>query len=758
MKTEELILVGGLVFLLCTAGLCDNLPTAEDIESLSQSTKEAHDAFSRDSYQLRLRYNYADKSLTPHERDQLEKIAKTASDLFGTIALSQQDLKQKIEDYQGEDWENKYGNTKLWRKLTTNLLETKYNKCQVDYYLALTEDGPEKNKILNALLDNIKSLSNSSKSPGLLILKAKTYSLLSHTNPSYNILAKKLLDELAERFDVARNISFTAKVERINLLGEKEPGHLRKLSGELMVSSWEPDTELILKIAFLQRRMGQTQDLEKTVIAWPKIQQPLGTLILEDLNNANRANELDKTLEKLSVVEAELAAQTVWRERTEKHVPLMKALIRNKKFRTPLTLYVTATRSARDQPIKSMKLLVEASQLQQQKQNNFLTLSASKIAEQTAQYAVPIFDLHKNQCDFAVEIFDNYKKLSDNTMDGKIQYYYVDIFENCGNKDKANEILKNLATTDDSFYGKTAKFDLILNKINTPKSRKKLTEKEILEYLEKLKVLISTLSNSDQKENKLRKQAIIIYCRTLLGSGKEIDTNTVLKFLDTLEPSEGAGYNLFKSKAMMQLGKFRDAANYMQKAVDFNNCQNGRNAIGLVGNVIWEIDLFENDLTFLQHCKKLAAYGYKCFGTEQNALILAEIFILTAEKQQDKLLKAEKLLQKIANIESVNKRVLLRCRARLMAEQDKFEEAAKLWAKISSMLTTASPSENTRSWAWWRAKYYQLYCWSRSSTAKNADILHNIEVLQNSFASVPQLWAEKLSLLKQRTNELENGT
>ena len=672
--------------------------------------------------------------------------------------MSQQNLKQKIEDYQGDDWEEKYGSTGLWRKVSANLLETTYNKCQADYYLALTEDWPEKNKILNTLLDNIKSLEDSFNSPNLLILKAKTYSLLSQTKSSYDILAKKLLDTLAKQFDIPRNISFAAEVERINLLGEKEPGHLEKLSGELMVSSWEYDAELILKIAFLQRRMGQTQGLEKTVTTWPKIQRPLGALILEDLLNANLANKLDETLEKLSVIEAELAAQTAWREKTENYVPLLMTLIKNQKFRTPLTLYVTATRSAQSQPIKSMKLLVEASQLQQEKQNKFLKLSASKIAEQTAGYAVPMFGLHKNQCDFAIEVFDNYKQLANNAMDGEIQYYYVDIFENCGNTDKAQELLKNLAATDGSFYGKTAKFDLIVNKINTSGSQKKLTEKERLEYLEELNVLISTLNSSDKKESKLREQAIIIFCRTLLRSGKKNDANTVLKFLDTLKSSAGINSNLFKSMAMIQLDKFTDAVNYMQKAVDSNDCQNGRNAIGLVGNVIWEIDQFENDLTFLQNCEKLAAYGYNCFQTEQNALILAEISILAADKQQDKLLEAEKLLKKIAMFESVNERVLLRCRARLMAEQDKFEEAAKLWAKISSILTTTLPSENTRSWAWWRAKYYQLYCWSRLSTTKNADILHNIEVLQNSFDSVPQLWAEKLTLLKQRTKELEKGT
>ena len=45
MKFKELILVGGFVFFLCNAGLCDNLPTAEDIENLSKSTKETRHIF-----------------------------------------------------------------------------------------------------------------------------------------------------------------------------------------------------------------------------------------------------------------------------------------------------------------------------------------------------------------------------------------------------------------------------------------------------------------------------------------------------------------------------------------------------------------------------------------------------------------------------------------------------------------------------------------------------------------------------------------
>ncbi len=755
MKIKGFILAGVFLLLTCAVGFSDNLPAGEDINSLAQNAKVTRDTFFADSYQMRLRYEYAGKFPAPADCNELKKIAGTARDRLWAIAHSQQQLIQKIEDYQEPDWEEKYGVTGLWRKLSTNILTTRFYKCEVDYCRALTEQWPEKNEILNNLLGEIKSLEKAFSSADLLILKARTYGLLASTNPTYNILAKKHFDSLAERFDIGKDKAFWAEIERINLLGEKQQGHLEKLSREPAFSNRQYDTELILKIALLQRRMRQMQGFERTVTTWPRIQDFVGFLILEDLYNRNSERQLNKkSLQKLSVIEAELAANAAWKDDAKNYVPLLTTLTQSEKFQTALILYVTASKLSQSSPATATELLIKASQSQQQQQSRFLKLAADKIAEQAANYALQLFNQGKIDCYLAIKAFDNYQQITNEKTNDELQYYHVNILEDCNEKDKADKLLENLATTSKGIYGKTARFDLIINKIK----QKELTEEEVLKYLGELRELISDFNSRDKKEGELREQAVKIYCSRLLDFGRKETAENVLEFLDTVKQFGFAEAALFKSKALGQCGRFKDAVKYMTEAVDFNDCQLGRDAIELVRNLISQIDEFESESEFLGNCKKLAEYGYNCFEIAENGLMLVEISILTANKRKDELSEIEQLLKTVENLESVNEHILSRCRARLLTKQGRFSEAAELWSQINKTLTVSSASANTRSRQWWRAKYYELYCWSRLPDTKKDDVLHNIEVLENSFTAIPQLWAEKLSLLKQRTRMAKNSS
>jgi hypothetical protein len=144
-----------------------------------------------------------------------------------------------------------------------------------------------------------------------------------------------------------------------------------------------------------------------------------------------------------------------------------------------------------------------------------------------------------------------------------------------------------------------------------------------------------------------------------------------------------------------------------------------------------------------------------CFGClkdsrkRQAILYLAESAILAANKEKEKLILAEKLLNDIAE-SSKGDANLLRCQARLFAEQGKFDKAAKLWAQVAQMQKKDMTSENQQSWKWWRAKFYELECWSKSSKTQKQEVLHTLDVLKNTFDNIPPLWAEKINLLMEK--------
>ncbi|UCC21576.1 MAG: hypothetical protein JSW23_07095, partial [Planctomycetota bacterium] len=171
----------------------------------------------------------------------------------------------------------------------------------------------------------------------------------------------------------------------------------------------------------------------------------------------------------------------------------------------------------------------------------------------------------------------------------------------------------------------------------------------------------------------------------------------------------------------------------------------------LLSDIISEIEEYESRTgdfnEMMQEVKTATRFCYDCSPDEQSSLLLAEVCVLAAGKDKEKLSEAEALLENIAQTADVD---IIRCRARLSSEQGKFDKAAGLWAQVAEMRKNESPAANQRSWKWWRAKYYELRCWAKCPQTNKTDVLHTIEVLENSFADIPALWAERLNSLKKQ--------
>jgi hypothetical protein len=183
----------------------------------------------------------------------------------------------------------------------------------------------------------------------------------------------------------------------------------------------------------------------------------------------------------------------------------------------------------------------------------------------------------------------------------------------------------------------------------------------------------------------------------------------------------------------------------------------------LLSKIIDEIDRFQKyDSSFMENCKKLAQFCYDCLDgwEKQKAMLFSiEISTFTQIKDSRKLSAYEKLLDNLAENGLSNDIDFIRCKARLLAEQNKFGEAAALWAKICEIQKARPASGNLRSWKWWRAKFYELDCWAKRPQTQKNDVLHTIEVFENTFPDIPPLWAEKLTLLKQqcRSQPISSG-
>ncbi len=301
------------LFLSSSLGFADALPAAEDVNSLAQAAKSTVGTFLRRSFELRMQYEFSGRFLNQSDKENLCKLAKEAADHLQEIAQNQRTLKKQIEDYQGDDWDSRYGSTGLWRKLSADIFTTGLSKCEIDFYMALATDQPQRGRILHDILAEMESLQLTQPVVASQLLKAKTLALLAQTEPSYGPLARKEFDALAARSGVSPSTAFRISIERIKFFGVTEPGRLETMAEDIAKSGCSDDLELILSLTFLQRRKDP-EDLEKTVRLFPKIESFFSSLALSDLSNRFEQGQLtEPNLQQLSVFESELAAQAAWK-------------------------------------------------------------------------------------------------------------------------------------------------------------------------------------------------------------------------------------------------------------------------------------------------------------------------------------------------------------------------------------------------------------------------------------------------------------
>ncbi|MDH4238919.1 MAG: hypothetical protein OEW48_05105 [Phycisphaerae bacterium] len=749
------VFLAAIFFLFLQERLANAIPTEDDINSLAEKARHTIETFMQKSFQLRMAYEYSSKFLSRRDKEKLETLAKMAGDQLPAIEASQRKIKQQIEDYQGDDWDDRYGSTGLWRKLSADLYITAEYKGQIDFYLALTARQPQRNKILHKILTQIDVSDTTYHSAELQLLRARIYSLLSRTDSSYKPLATQEFNLLMVRSDMRHSTPFRTAIERIRLFGPTVPDQLNTLAENIAKSRCKDDIELVLLLAFLQRRY-EPVSLKRTVQTWPQIEDFLGSLALSDLSNRIKEGQLtEQYLQQISVFEAGLAAQAAWKNQTQQHKTLLGRLSGTEKFQTPLILYVTAIALADSSPAEAVNLLIKASTLQSaggEQKSDKLKIEAHEIAKQAAQLAYGFYNHNSADCRLAVEAFGNYHIMAAEKIDEQLEYLYTTILNNCGQIEKSKILLEKIANRPTGHWRNRAKLDLITAAIQQSQP---INREKRIEILKQLDNLITDCRRRNE-DNKLRTEVINVYCRLLLESKEKASARKMLGILTDVEIAIDPNLNLFKANALRQLGKLDESAESLCEIVNSNSYKYTE-AMELLSESIEKIDYFQAKLDgfpkMVKNCHKLASYCRDHAGEGDNRridLMLAEISTFATEKEHRKLFLASKLVNSLAKQGDANDINLLRCRARLLTAKGKFAEAARLWAQIAKMQQNNTNGAYQRTWKWWRAKFYELDCFAKTPQTEKQEILHTIEVLESSFTDIPPLWAEKLDLLKQK--------
>jgi len=716
----------------------DTLPCAEDINDLAQKAKQIADSFFSQTFTIRMQYEYSGRFLNRQDRDTLSKLAEKASAGLDQIANTQLAFKQSIESYDGNDWESRFGQTGLWRKLTSDVLRTMLSKFEIQYHLAIASDPPVQVRMFREILRQMDSLSQTYKQSGPELVRVKVLSQLGRIDSNFRTQALKELEKFALYSDILRPVG--ARIEKIKLAGRADPNELSWLITVLSQNRSERHRELVLQTAFLQRKYDPN-GFEKMFDVFPETQDILGALALSEISALAAS---DEDLSQITVTEAELAAHAAWRSNTNDCKSVLERLADSENFQTPLVLYVAAVASAESSPAKAVDLLIKASILQQKQNSARLPMDALQIAEQAARIACDLSARDPNSCPLAVRAFDNYCELAAENIEDELAYRCAATLSRCGEVQKAMRLLQKIADSPGR-YQNHAKLDLLAQQI-----QQSVTDSEKNVLLERLAHFIQSIPAAGSENSPLHARATALYCHTLLERGDTASAEKVIEILDkTSSPPSDA--NLFRAKALHRLNRLPQAAHFaiLALSADCNTPEN--EIVPILSEIIDRIEYWQTQTgdanQLLSDCEQIARFAHKSSPDANTALFLAEMLILTSDPDKTKLSQAEKLLSAFDDSDNI---ILLRCKARLLTAQADYQKAAELWAGICDLSKPQTQSINTRTWQWWQGKFYQLDSLAKLHNSNTADISHTIEILLNTYPDIPLPWAEKLLLLKEQ--------
>jgi len=725
----------------------ESLPRKDQIDALAQTTRQTVETFMQRSFKLRMMYEYSPRFWRAEDKAELKSLSETARQQLRRTADDQSRLKQVIEDYEGDDWDARYGETGLWRKLAAQLYATELACCRVDFWRALTAEQPERQNILQDILTRLESLERISSTPVLQLLRARVLGLSS----SGKIEAVDILGSLTTSPGVPEAIYFRAAIEQIRLVRLSRPRLLEMLAEKLARSGCAADFEIVIPLA-IQRHRYDPNAFKKTIYLWPQTKEFLGSLILSDLNGRFEAGRLtEQHISRLSRFDVSLVAEAIRSGEPAVYRQLLGRLVKVEKFRTPLVLYVTAAAFEQDCPQDAVNYLVEASRIQQSQGDRGLGLDTCRIAADAARLAYDLWLRDANNCGQAVEAFENYDAIAGGQMDEDIEYRFTAVLDSCGRGENARALLKKIAGRASGKWAIQAKLELILGDIEQGNLQPD-------EALLRLAGLIDDCKGQADSQTKTR--ALTAYCRLLLERN---DQDSLLKIVAaTNDPDVGraAELLLLRSKALWKLDRPKESIDCLLEIIGTKDEQYTAEIIELLAEMVGALDKLQcrgDDFDgLLAGAGKVAEYCERIASSQAGPsaalaqLYLAEIRLFGADTRNSDLSPIAEMLEGLEKDGRVPPLQLLRCRARLAMARGDFEEAAALWHQLCLARKSEAQQPDTRSEKWWRAKYYELYCWSKSSASDAARLRHTIEVLRNTYVLIPAFWASKLDSLERQ--------
>jgi hypothetical protein len=682
------------IFVASLALSAEQLPTESDIEAIEQAAVECSNSLQERSLGYMLEF-YFDEQFTDNTvRTNLYRLASASVARLREIQESQLRTQKKIEDYEDDSWDLKYGKNRLWRR-SENLRNYIIFLIQEAQFLkAISIPAEEQEAPLREILRNLDQIKDSVPSGKIAVLQTNVMYVLSKRNES---LANQAFNYLEEAFvNTERNSleNFKAEIARLRLLRPFSRDDVNRVVNRYRELGVENYPDLSIQLAFLELETGEGSLLLELLERWPGLTKPISKIAYERALRQLPTAELMNRVDKMSPVERELIVYQALLNKSNLFDSFILAASTDVSYQSKLINFSVASKllgrdneRAFDFILKALAINDNSSVRYPELTDLYLYTVSAAAGHQALRGDDPV----KRQA--AIDSFDKYIELVGDDKDEEICFLYAVDLQN-ERPEYSLETFKEIVNSNGKFKDK-AEFELLVDKFEAGE-----------DVLPEVSALYKKIDESDLA---FYTDVLDMYSRSLSLNGRAKEAvELLIDQYDNFIPVTGDCFAFV-------LEQYLDKAElYMSPSVDDIS---GKMRLERMANIVTE--------------------SYKGNMPERVKLVYYETLAIATKRMSVNLSGlAEETTQGIA---------YYRILARDFMQKGNFMEASAAWGKLARALRE---NEDFDSWKWARAKYYQIKCAISSEELTVEEVTHLFDVLEASEDWTDPFWMNQLALLK----------
>ncbi|MEJ5260961.1 MAG: hypothetical protein WHS88_12310 [Anaerohalosphaeraceae bacterium] len=291
-----------------------------------------------------------------------------------------------------------------------------------------------------------------------------------------------------------------------------------------------------------------------------------------------------------------------------------------------------------------------------------------------------------------------------------------------------------------AFEAKLQEFAVRLSRSRDPNEREEI-ERRWIEW-------IQSMDKSSPVESALRRKAAAGYVYSLLDRPDRQNVDKMIRFLEAeVEKGEPLLGYLYAQALSLKEEYGRAVQVLCDIPADCRNASFDLYILEAFAERLEEYESSDGSLKplVMKRADQIAACGDALNrGPQRARLVWAQMAASSVQLTPDDEKRLEQYLeeQKDSAAEPI-----LCCRAFRRMQQGQWAQALREWQRVRNAYEPADRAQKERSWSWWRAKYYELYCSARMPNVSSEDIRHAVRILETLYAPPPGVWRTRLEEL-----------